>query len=65
MGLLGSTVTRLPRGFLIDHTESAGPALEHVARAVRELDDHAQTTYPVFHSEMGPVWTSTLQVIYA
>jgi hypothetical protein len=63
--LPGQRVTRLPRGFLVEYEESSGPALELVARATRLLDEYVAAHYPVFHHEMGPVWTGTLLVVYA
>lgn len=62
--LPGVAVTRLPRGFLVDTKECEGPAVERVARAVRDLEAGVKARYPVFHHEMGPVWTGTLQVIF-
>jgi hypothetical protein len=62
--LPGAGVTRLPRGFLVDFEECEGPAVECVARAVGTLEDAVAKQYPVFHAEMGPVWTGSLQVIY-
>ena len=63
-GLKDLTVTRLPRGFLVETKECEGPTVERVARAVTELEASVKERYPVFHSEMGPVWTGTLQVIF-
>ena len=57
-------VTRMPRGFLVETRECEGVTVEHVARAVADLEATVKERYPVFHSEMGPVWTGTLQVIF-
>lgn len=57
-------VTRLPRGFLVETKEVEGVTVERVARAVGDLEATVKERYPVFHSEMGPVWTGTLQVIF-
>lgn len=57
-------VTRLPRGFLVETKEVEGITVERVARAVTDLESRVKDRYPVFHSEMGPVWTGTLQVIF-
>lgn len=58
-------VTRLPRGFLVEADEAMGPLVEQVARAMSELEDGVQERYPVFHAEMGPVWTGTLQAVFS
>lgn len=58
-------VTRLPRGFLVETKECEGVTVERVARAVSVLEAGVRERYPVFHREMGPVWTGTLQVIFA
>lgn len=57
-------ITKLPRGFLVETKEVEGPAVERVARGVSNLEDEVHDKYPVFHREMGPVWTGTLQVIF-
>ena len=57
-------VTRLPRGFLVETRECEGVTVERVARAVSALEAGVRERYPVFHTEMGPVWTGTLQVIF-
>ncbi len=57
-------VTRLPRAFLVEAPESPGPLLEAVQRATVELEQGAAAAYPVFHHEMGPVWTGTLQAVF-
>ncbi len=62
-GLSGARVTRLPRGFLIEANESPGPMLEAVAAAMMDLENGASEAYPIFHAEMGPVWTGTLQAV--
>lgn len=64
-GLDELAVTRLPRGFLVETKECEGPAVEQIARAVADLECTVKERYPVFHREMGPVWTGTLQVIFA
>jgi hypothetical protein len=58
-------VRRLPRGFLVEANEEPGPLLEAVHRAAVELEQGAEAAYPVFHHEMGPVWTGTLQAVFA
>ncbi len=63
-GLDELVITKLPRGFLVETREDEGPAVERIARGVSELEDSIHDTYPVFHREMGPVWTGTLQVIF-
>ena len=63
--LRGLRVTRMPRGFLVECDEAQGVAVEGVARAVQAMEAHVADTYPVFHHEMGPVWTGVLQVLYA
>ncbi len=57
-------ITKLPRGFLVHADESAGPLVEAVHRAVTELEAAVRSAYPVFHHEMGPVWTGTLQSVF-
>lgn len=63
-GLDELAVTRLPRGFLVETKEVEGVTVERVARAVVGLESSVKERYPVFHHEMGPVWTGTLQVIF-
>lgn len=58
------SVTRLPRGLLVESSEATGPFVEAVERATRALEADVKTRYPVFHNEMGPVWTGTLQVVF-
>lgn len=58
-------VTRLPRGFLVEADEAMGPLVEAVASAMRDLETGVQGTYPIFHAEMGPVWTGTLQAVFS
>jgi len=58
-------VTRLPRAILVSTNECDGVALERVRDAVRALEDEVNARYPVFHHEMGPVWTGTLQVVFS
>ena len=57
-------VTRLPRGFLVEANEEPGPLLEAVHRAALDLERGVEAAYPVFHHEMGPVWTGTLQAVF-
>ena len=57
-------VSRLPRGFLVEANEAPGPLLEAVHRAALDLERGAEAAYPVFHHEMGPVWTGTLQAVF-
>lgn len=57
-------VSRLPRGFLVEANEAPGPLLEAVHRAALDLEKGAEAAYPVFHHEMGPVWTGTLQAVF-
>lgn len=62
---LGSVkVTRLPRAFLVEAAEAPGPLLEAVQRAAIELEAGVAAAYPVFHHEIGPVWTGTLQAVF-
>ncbi len=58
-------VTRLPRALLIEADEAPGPLLEAAHHAVRELEAGMAQKYPVFHKEMGPCWTGTLQAVFA
>lgn len=62
--LPGAAVTRLARGFLVDTSESPGVALECIHRAVQDVEACIRDRYPVFHHEMGPVWTGTVQVVF-
>ncbi len=62
--LHGVRIQRLPRGFLVEADESPGPFMEAVHHAVQELEAGVAAAYPVFHHEMGPVWTGTLQVVF-
>lgn len=57
-------VSRLPRGFLVEANEDPGPLLEAVHRAAVDLERGVEAAYPVFHHEMGPVWTGTLQAVF-
>lgn len=57
-------VTRMQRGFLVEANEEAGPLLEAVHRAALDLERGVEAAYPVFHHEMGPVWTGTLQAVF-
>jgi hypothetical protein len=58
-------ITRLPRGFLVEADESMGPLVEQVAVAMGDLENGVQEAYPMFHAEMGPVWTGTLQAVFS
>ncbi|HUR63351.1 MAG TPA: hypothetical protein VM241_02605 [Candidatus Thermoplasmatota archaeon] len=58
-------VSRLPRGFLVESPEAPGPLLEAVHHAALEMEAGVEAAYPVFHHEMGPVWTGTLQSVFA
>lgn len=58
-------VTKMPRGFLVEADEDPGPLLEAVHRAAADMEHATETAYPVFHREMGPVWTGTLQALFA
>ncbi len=58
------SVTRMPRGFLVESDESPGPFLEAVHHAMQALEGGVEEEYPVFHHEMGPLWTGTLQVLF-
>lgn len=62
--LVDLRLTRLPRGFLVEADEAIGPLLEATHRAVSELEEAVRSAYPVFHHEMGPVWTGTLQAVF-
>ncbi|MCA1812019.1 MAG: hypothetical protein LC623_08425 [Halobacteriales archaeon] len=62
--LRGVHLTRLQRGFLVEASESTGPMLEAVQRAVFELERRVEEAFPVLHVELGPVWTGTLQAIF-
>jgi hypothetical protein len=57
-------IIRLPRGFLVQANEDPGPLLEAVHRAALDLEKGVEAAYPVFHHEMGPVWTGTLQAVF-
>lgn len=61
----GASVARLPRGFLVEAAEAPGPLLEAVHRAALALEEGVAAAYPVFHHEFGPVWTGTLQAVFA
>ncbi|MHB1261087.1 MAG: hypothetical protein ACYC2H_05165 [Thermoplasmatota archaeon] len=62
--LAEAKVTRLPRGFLVEANEEPGPLLEAVHRAALDLERGVEAAYPVFHHELGPVWTGTLQAVF-
>jgi hypothetical protein len=57
-------VSRMPRGFLVEAPEDPGPLLEAVHRAALDLEEGAAAAFPVFHHELGPVWTGTLQSVF-
>lgn len=57
-------VQKLPRGFHVAADEEPGILLEAVASAMADLESCTQEKYPVFHHEMGPVWTGTLQAVF-
>ncbi len=57
-------VTRLPRGFLVEAPETPGVLLEAVCACVGKLERHVAKQYPIFHREMGPLWTGTLQSLF-
>ncbi len=59
------SITKLPRAFLVEAHEEAGPFLEAVHRAALQLEERVAATYPVLHHELGPVWTGTLQCVFA
>ncbi|MGB1697644.1 MAG: hypothetical protein ACPHK8_04535 [Thermoplasmatota archaeon] len=63
-GLPEVHIQKLHRGFLIQAEESPGPFLETVAQGMMKLEHMVSQTYPVFHREMGPVWTGTLQSVF-
>lgn len=63
-GLDELAITKLPRGFLVETKEVEGVTVERVERAMAELEASVKERYPVFHHEMGPVWTGTLQVTF-
>ncbi|MGB0653052.1 MAG: hypothetical protein ACPGQL_07605 [Thermoplasmatota archaeon] len=62
--LPGSHVQRLPRAFLVQAEEEAGPLLEALKHALEELERAIAGRYPVFYHEMGPVWTGTIQAVF-
>ncbi len=62
--LPGLRITRLPRGIMIEADEAPGPMVEVVHRGMADLEASVARRYPVFHHEMGPVWTGTLQVVF-
>ncbi len=60
----GVRIQRMPRGFLVEADESPGPFIEAVHHAVKDLEAGVAVAYPVFHHEMGPLWSGTLQVVF-
>lgn len=61
----GIQVTKLQRGFLIEADEDPGVLLEACAAAMMVLEKDVEKAYPVFHEEIGPVWTGTVQAVFA
>lgn len=59
-----ATITRLPRGFLVEAPEAVGVLLELVHRATLALEGEVSNAFPVMHHDMGPVWTGTLQAVF-
>ena len=57
-------VTRLPRALVVEADEAPGPLLETCHRAAKALERGVESAYPVFHHELGPVWTGTLQAVF-
>lgn len=64
IGVPDARVSRLPRALLVEADEEPGVLLEAVHRAALSLESSVQQAYPVFHHEMGPVWTGTLQAVF-
>ena len=60
----GARVTRIRKGFLVEADEAPGVLLEAALRAAVDLEAGVQAAYPVFHHEMGPVWTGMLQAVF-
>jgi hypothetical protein len=57
--------TRMVRGIMVEADETPGVLLEAVKRAVDRLEVQVAKQYPVFHHELGPVWTGSLQAIWS
>lgn len=62
--LTKATVTRLPRGLLVETSQEAGVALEEVIVAAKNMDSVVANEKPVCYQEMGPVWTGTIQYVH-
>lgn len=58
-------VTRLPRAFCIDTTTKISQSVDIVHQAATKMEDAMKKQYPPYHRDMGPVWTGTLQVVFA
>ena len=58
-------VSRTTRAFVVESDEASGPLVEAVHRATLELEAGVAIAFPVFHHQMGPVWTGTLQSVFA
>lgn len=65
-----SKVTRLARGFLVEAEqdptephETPGMLADNAIYAARQMETAVASEYPIFHKEMGPVWTRTVQVV--
>ena len=58
-------VQKLHRGLLIQSSEAIGPFTEQVGLAAKALEADVAKQFPVFHREMGPVWTGVLQVVFS
>lgn len=57
-------VSRLPRGLLVEcATPSPGILVDACVGACKKMESQVAKNHPVFHHEMGPVWTGTLQAI--
>lgn len=63
-GRIDARVTRLQKRFLVESDEELGPLVEAVHQAVVRMEQEVGAAYPVFHHEMGPVWTGTLQSVF-
>jgi len=57
-------VSRMPRALLVEAAEAPGPLLEAVHRAAIDLERGVEEAFPVFHHELGPLWTGTLQAVF-
>ncbi|MES2155107.1 MAG: hypothetical protein V4510_08230 [bacterium] len=61
----GLQIGFLPRAFVVEAVEDPGPFVEALYRAAKELERRVEERYPVFHHQIGPVWTGTLQSVFA